>query len=112
MSSLNAFFIQYQVNRKNVAKGQTVRSQGIATIIVFADNEYIAKSRAGRMIIAKKLEVTDFLRIHLVRKSYVEILDNVLKSLYTQAELYGIAIHCDLFSTNTICCNQRHDDPD
>lgn len=111
MTSLNAFFIQYQVNRTSSGKRRAVRSQGIATIIVFADDEHMARCRAGRMIASRNLEVTDFLRIHLVRKSYVEILDNVLKSLYTQAELYGIAIHCDLFSTNTICCNHRLDDP-
>ena len=112
MSSLNSFFIQYQVHQKKNANGHTLRSQGIATLIVFADNERMARSRAGRMVAARNLEVTNFLRIHLIRKSYIEILDNVLKSLYTQAELYGVALHCDLFSTNPICCNQRLNDPD
>ena len=112
MSHFNAFFIQYQVNSRKPLQGHAARSQGIATLIVFADNEHMARSRAGRMIAAKNLEVTNFLRIHLIRKSYIEILDTILRSLYTQAELYGIALHCDLFSTNTICCNQRHNNPD
>ena len=112
MSNLHAFFIQFQVNNISASLNHPVIPRGIATIIVFADSQHTARCRAGRIIADRRLEITDFLRIHLIRKSYIEILDTVLQKLYVQAELYGIAIHCDLFPTDTSCCNAERNQPD
>ena len=112
MSNLYAFFIQYQVSGSSSIPDYSNRPKGIATIIVFAESEQTARIRAGKMIASKKLKITDFLRIHLIQKSYVKILDTVLRSLYIQAELYGIAIHCDLFKTDTPPLNLEHNQPE
>ena len=112
MSNLKAFFVQYQVNSSVLLSSQSRQSRGIATIVVFADGEPKARARAGRMITLKNLEITNFLRIHLIQKSYVELLDKVLRTLYNQAELYGIAIHCDLFPSNASRYSIKHNRQD
>jgi hypothetical protein len=100
MSRLYAYFLQYGIRpRQGPAEGGGVAC-GIATVIVFAEYEELAKARAGRHIARQGWEIIEVMRGMLVRQYHLEKMDGVLKKLYHQAEQAGIAATFDSWQNN------------
>lgn len=95
MSLLYAYFLQYGIRpRRGKADGGSPAC-GIATVIVFAGHEELAKARAGRHIARHGWEIVEVMRGMLVRQYHLEKMDGVVKKLYHQAEQAGIAATFD-----------------
>ena len=100
MSCQTAYFIQY-----NVCSSLSVpQEKGLATIIVFANNQHQALSRGGSLIAKLDYCITEILRIHTLSERNRAMFGAVLGSLYTRAELYGVALHFDSYSASPPCC--------
>ncbi|MBE0583209.1 MAG: hypothetical protein IH612_05535 [Desulfofustis sp.] len=105
MQQLYPFFIQYHVRQISLppSPSSAVR-EGLATIIVFADSWEVARTRAGRAVAENELEIVQLARIHLIGEHSSQGFDKILRSLFQQAELYGISIYCDYWPIRSGCC--------
>jgi len=107
MPFLEAFFFQYHVNIGKQSSAGENKQKGLATIIVFAENQEVAVARSSRIVSAKNLEITCFVRSQVLCRQHQRMFDSVLKTLYSQAELYGVALHCDHFPAGASCCHKN-----
>lgn len=87
----SAYFIQY----KTQVPDSTAQCTGIMTVIVFAENSAIAQTRAGRLISQENHQISGVIRVQHLSDKNLLMFGNVLKSLYSRAELYGAALHFD-----------------
>jgi hypothetical protein len=107
MQQLYPFFIQYHVRQISLTPSPSAVREGLATIIVFADSWDVARTRAGRAVAENELEIVNLARIHLIGEQSSRGFNTVLRSLFQQAELYGISIHCDYWPSRSGCCADR-----
>jgi hypothetical protein len=84
-------FLQCKIRptQANSLFGKT--SGAMATVIVFAATESVAKSRSGRFIASNHWEIEEVVRLTVVCRRHVENFSVQLKKVYRQAEQYGIA---------------------
>ncbi len=61
-------------------------------------------TRAAKLVAKHELEITSFLRLHILQEKNRQMFGSVLKSLYSRAELYGAAMHFDALPTKPHCC--------
>lgn len=101
------FFIQYHVRQIPLSPSPSFTREGLATIIVFADSWEVARTRAGRAVAEHELEIVRLARIHLIGEHSLQRFDVVLRSLYQQAEMYGVGLHCDYWPIRSGCCADR-----
>lgn len=99
MTTAFPYFLQYEVRERPGSSSRGTLSQGLATVIVFAESGALAGARAGRHIGRNNWEIVAVKRGMAVRSHHVEHMDGVLKSLYKEAELAGIAAVFDGWAT-------------
>jgi len=104
MSTQSAYFIQYHTCFDQPDKQSTPNAEGLATVIVFAENKCQALSRAGKLIAKEDLQISGFLKMSVLQERNQQMFCAVLKSLFRRAELYGAALHLDPFPSRHHCC--------
>lgn len=95
MTKVIPFFFQYEVrpNMKNSAHESLAGA--IATVIVFAETDELARARAARYVGRNNWEIIEVKRNMLILPYHVKSLDGVLRSVYQKAEQTGIAATFD-----------------
>ncbi len=88
------FYIQYEV-RPSPANTSVSYNCAIATVIVFAENDELARARAARHIAREEFEITEVKRAMLISRHQVTRMDGVLKTIYQKAEQVGVAATID-----------------
>ncbi len=104
MSTQSAYFIQYHTCLNHSDEHVFPRAEGLATVIVFAEDKSQALSRAGKLIAKEDLQISGFLRMSTLKDRNQQMFCAILKSLFRRAELYGAALHFDPFPSRHHCC--------
>ena len=89
------FYLQYAVKPSEEESELSPFAGGIATVIVFAENEEVARARAARQIARQKWVITEVLRGMVVRQHHFENMDGVVRATYLRAEQEGVAVTID-----------------
>ena len=104
MSTQSAYFIQYHTCLNQPDKQSIPKTEGLASVIVFAEDNGQALSRAGKLIAKEDLQISGFLKMFILKDRNRQMFCAVLKSLFRRAELYGAALHFDPFPSRHHCC--------
>ncbi len=89
------FFFQYEVRPTKDNSENAILAGAIATVIVFAETDELARARAGRHVGRNNWEIIEVKRGMRIYPHHVEHMDGVLKSVYQKADLTGIAATFD-----------------
>lgn len=93
------FYIQYEV--RPTSSNTSVSFDGaIATVIVFAETEALARARAARHVAREEFEIIEVKRAMLISQHHVTHMGGVLKKVYLKAEQAGIAAVIDGWQAN------------
>jgi hypothetical protein len=85
------YFFQYQVRPNERNDGSDTLAGAIATVMVFAETDELARARAARHVGRNNWQIVEVKREMHILRHHVENMDGVLKSVYQQAEQAGIA---------------------
>lgn len=95
MTAVYPYFFQYEVRPNDRNSAYATFAGAIATIMVFAENDELARARACRHVGRNNWRIIEVKREMRILRHHVENMDGVLKSVYQQAEQAGIAAAFD-----------------
>lgn len=95
MTTIHPYFFQYEVRPNGRHEEHGDLAGAIATVIVFAETDELARARAGRHVGRNYWEIIEVKREMHIASHHLEQMDGVLKSLYQKAEQTGIAAAFD-----------------
>lgn len=91
MTTVYPYFFQYEVRPNSRNAAHETLAGAIATVILFAETDELARARAGRHVGRNNWEIIEVKRGMRILHHHVENMDGVLRSLYKKAEQIGIA---------------------
>lgn len=94
-TTVSPYFFQYEVRPNDRNEGYETLAGAIATVMVFAETDELARARAARHVGRNNWRIVEVKREMHILRHHVENMDGVLKSLYQQAEQAGIAAAFD-----------------
>jgi len=95
MTRVYPYFFQYEVRPDDQNSGYETLAGAIATIMVFAETDELARARASRHVGRNNWRIIEVKREMRILRHHVENMEGVLKSVYQQAERAGIAAAFD-----------------
>lgn len=95
MAIVQPFYFQYEVRPNSRNSAHEFLAGAMATVILFAETDELARARAGRHVGRNNWEIVEVKREMRILRHHVENMDGVLKSLYRKAEQTGIAASFD-----------------
>lgn len=81
---------------------------GIATVMVFADTEEVGRARSTRFVARQNWQIVAVKRVMRMCSRHVADLQPHFRTLYQQAEQYGIAARFDCWTGHS--CHVRKGD--
>lgn len=101
-------FYQFEVRPMagNIQEGSVAGA--IATVMVFADTEEVGRARSTRFVARQNWQIVEVKRVMRMCSRHVAELQPHFRSLYQQAEQYGIAARFDGWTGHG--CHVRRDD--
>ncbi len=92
---ISSYFLQYEVRPTSKNTEYATFAGVLATVMVFAESQELARARAGRHLGRSNWEILEVKRVMLIQPHHVKNMDGVLKSVYLKAEQEGIAATFD-----------------
>jgi hypothetical protein len=92
---ISPYFFQYEVRPTSKNIEYAAVAGGLATVMVFAESQELARARAGRFVGRNNWEILEVKRVMLIQPHHIKNMDGVLKSVYLRAEQEGIAATFD-----------------